>query len=86
MNAMPPLLGGSLLGSNFSSFMLPDSTRNFLSNMDEPETKSSPPEINSLSLKSNFALYQKSLANPIIDVEPTDDTPQIVVNLKVSSF
>jgi len=82
MNAMPPLLGGSLLGSNFSSFMLPDSTRNFLSNMDEPETKSSPPEINSLSLKSNFALYQKSLANPITELEPTDDTPQIVVNLK----
>jgi len=82
MNAMPPLLGGSLLGSNFSSFMLPDSTRSFLSNIDEPETKSAPPEINSLSLKSNFALYQKSLANPITDVEPTDDTPQIVVNLK----
>jgi len=65
--------------------MLSDSTRSFSSNIDEPQTKPSP-EISSLSLKSNFALYQKSLPNTITDVEPTDDTPQIVVNLKVSQL
>lgn len=79
INMMSPLLGGSLLGNSIgSSFGSPEPPKS--PPRVAPEEPAHP-DIQSLSLKNNFALYQRPVPKQTSDHDSSDE-PQIVVNLK----